>query len=67
MNRLYRMCIIVRSSVPHTRGDEPRGDQRRIAAELAFPTPVGMNRSRVARSRNSLSVPHTRGDEPGRR
>jgi len=49
MNRDVGTVNGLHINVPHTRGDEPDENGRRVITEKMFPTHVGMNQTRSAR------------------
>ena len=64
MNRYQRTCAVYADSMPHRRGDEPKGLQRRIELIAVCPTGVGMNRENITPANTMKRMPHRRGDEP---
>ena len=52
------------TSVPRTRGDEPRSRHAYSARESPFPARAGMNRLPTMMTLLLPPVPRTRGDEP---
>ena len=65
MNRRLRADPQGECRVPYMCGDEPDVVAARIAAEHAFPTCVGMNRSSSSTMHKGVCVPYMCGDEPG--
>ena len=51
-------------SYPHARGGEPPTYSTNGAAQVAIPTPVGVNRILDNLDRKAASYPHARGGEP---
>jgi hypothetical protein len=67
MNQIDVFAELDHLSVPHVRGDQPIDSLRDDVHRLAFPTCVGMNRSRGSSTTTAVCVPHVRGDEPNER